>query len=117
MNDLRLRIYQSLGVHPRNARLFVRGQMIENPDDITLSECEIYPNEEIRVVDTGEHDPDDLTGLFGSPTAGRKNGASGREGFGGTALTGLHFVQGQSVQGGGSDGDDDVDMTGFIEHE
>ena len=117
LNDLRLRIYQSLGVHPRNARLFVRGQMIENPDDITLSECEIYPNEEIRVVDTGEHDPDDLTGLFGSPTAGRKNGASGREGFGGTALTGLHFVQGQSVQGGGSDGDDDVDMTGFIEHE
>lgn len=92
LNDLRLRIYQALGVHPRNARVFVRGHVLDLPVDITLAECEIYPNEEIRVVDTGEHDPDDLTGLFGSPVGGRKGGAGGREGFGGTALTGLHLV-------------------------
>ncbi|KAL4524346.1 hypothetical protein Ndes2437B_g05121 [Nannochloris sp. 'desiccata'] len=97
LHDLRLRIYQAVGVHPRNARLYCRGQIIsDTKDEITVSELEIYPNEEIRVVDTQEHDPDDLTGLFlSSPggNSGKKGRRGGPEGFGGTALTGLHLVE------------------------
>jgi ubiquitin C-terminal hydrolase len=115
LHDLRLRVYQAVGVHPRNARLYCRGQIIsENPDEITCAELEIYPNEEIRVVDTQEHDPDDLTGLFlGSPGGGngKKGRRGGPEGFGGTALTGLHLVESthQLFSNGVSD-DGDIEM-------
>jgi hypothetical protein len=106
LHDLRLRIYQAIGVHPRNARLYYRGQMISDKDEITLSELEIYPNEEIRVVDTQEHDPDDLTGLFLSSPTGKKGRRGGPEGFGGTALTGLHLVESNAYVGGGGGGED-----------
>lgn len=83
--DLRLRIFEALGVHPRNARLFLRGKVLEAGDDSTMAGCEIYPGEEIRVVDTGEHDANDLVGLF--PGGARREGRETRqEGFGGTAL-------------------------------
>ncbi len=101
LHDLRLRIYQAVGVHPRNARLYFRGRQISDRDEITLAELEIYPNEEIRVVDTQEHDPDDLTGLFLSSDSGKKGRRGGPEGFGGTALTGLHLVESNNDLGGG----------------
>ena len=106
--ELKLRIFESLNVHPKNARLFIRGkQLLGNGDDdfngVTLAGCEIFPLEEIRVVDTGEHDPDDLEGLFAS-SGGKKGGGSGGggrrggvEGFGGTALTGLHPNEAEMV--------------------
>jgi len=113
LHDLRLRIYQAVGVHPRNARVYCRGQVIsDSTDEITVSEMEIYPNEEIRVVDTQEHDPDDLTGLFVSSPgvgSGKKGRRGGPEGFGGTALTGLHLVESNSHHQIGGD-DEDVEM-------
>ena len=114
LHDLRLRIYQAVGVHPRNARVYCRGQIIsDTTDEVTVSDLEIYPNEEIRVVDTQEHDPDDLTGLFlSSPGGGqgKKGRRGGPEGFGGTALTGLHLVESSSHHHQHQYDNDDIDM-------
>lgn len=49
-----------------------------------MAECEVYPGDEIRVVDKDVVDNGDLGGLFGNTSGGRQ-----REfGFAGTALTG-----------------------------
>ncbi len=52
----------------------------------SIADCEIYPEEEVRIVDTGEFDEADLGSLFGGG-----GGSSRRErerGFAGTALAG-----------------------------
>jgi hypothetical protein len=90
---LKLRIFEAVGVHPRNAVLFVRGARLGPGDDeSTLAAAEIYPGEEVRVVDTGEHDADDVAGLFAGGGGGGGGGARAREaerGFTGTALAGF----------------------------
>lgn len=92
VSDFLLRVFQALGVHPRNARVFVGGRrLIDSDVEATLAQCEIFPGEEIFIVDSGEHDPDDLSGLFGASAtpAGNSKENGRREGFGGTILSGL----------------------------
>jgi hypothetical protein len=91
---LRLRLLEALGVHPRNARLFLRGARLDAEDSATLAELGIFPGDELRIVDTGEHDANDVEGLFapgGAASGAAGGGGKWREaerGFAGTALTG-----------------------------
>ncbi len=57
-------------------------------DDLTLAEAELFPDDEIRVVDSKEHDTNDLAGLF---PASQKGGRDVERGFTGTALFGMDF--------------------------
>lgn len=74
-----------------------------------LAHHEVYPEEEVRIVSTGEYDDDDVTGLFGEEDAvvpgssqARKRGR--REVEAGFKNTGL------SLGGGGDEEVQDVDM-------
>lgn len=78
-----LRIYQGIGVHPLNARVFAKGCELHDKDK-TMLDFEIYPGEEIRVLDTQEHDIEDLTSVF---PEGKQTDTK-EEGFTGTALVG-----------------------------
>ena len=51
---------------PTHPALPRRGAPLTAGDGATLAQCEIYPGEEIRVVDSGEHDASDLASLFPS---------------------------------------------------
>lgn len=47
-------IFQALEVHPRNQRLHTARGPLPGPDDLTLAQLEVLPEEEIRVVNAGE---------------------------------------------------------------
>lgn len=47
---LRLKIFENLGVHPRNIRMFMRGSLLDAHEDMTLAQCEVFPGEELKVV-------------------------------------------------------------------
>lgn len=49
------------------------------------AEYEVYAGEELKVVDTDEHDADDIGSLFGSPASSSRQ----ETGFMGTALMGI----------------------------
>ncbi|GAB4823725.1 hypothetical protein N2152v2_010771 [Parachlorella kessleri] len=105
LRTLRLRLYEAVDVHPLNARLFVRGEELAHDAGATLAACEIFPGEEIKVVDTQEHDAGDyasIVALYGGDAAGVKRGRQREQerGFHGTALHGLLAV---------GDGDDGMD--------
>ncbi|PSC68725.1 ubiquitin carboxyl-terminal hydrolase 26 [Micractinium conductrix] len=85
-------VWQTLGVHPGNAQLFLRGAALTAGDDATLAQCEVYPGDTIRVVDSGVHDSSDYASVlaFGvGPAQGGKGRREAERGFTGTALTGL----------------------------
>jgi len=119
VGDLKLRIYEAIGVHPKNSRLFLRGRQLDNYSNSggggapqneqqqdgegttttnidgssmrTLGECEVFPGDEIKVVDTKEFDSEDYASLFGmsSDAGGKRRERQAERGFTGTALTGL----------------------------
>lgn len=88
LESLKLRIFEALGVHPRNIRAFAKGKELLNASK-SMMDYEIFPLEELRIVDTQMHDSEDLASIF--PDGGGPQGKSGdreREGFTGTALVG-----------------------------
>ena len=83
IENLALRIYENLGIHPLNARIFAKGiELIEKAK--TLLDYEIYPSEELRVIDSQAYDADDFGSIF--PDVIKP--VESKEGFTGTALVG-----------------------------
>lgn len=91
-----------------------RGRLLEGEDGATLAQCEVYPGEEIRVVDTQQYDAADyasVVALYGGDAAGVKGrgAAAARQaerGFRGTALHGLHALEGGEGGSGGEEGEE-----------
>ncbi|KAI3431674.1 hypothetical protein D9Q98_004721 [Chlorella vulgaris] len=108
LQQLRYHVLQTLDVHPKNARLFLRGAPLLAADEATLAECEVYPGDEIRVVDSGEHDGADLAYLFPSYSGKGKRAREAERGFTGTALTGLA----PAATAGAEEGGKAADMVG-----
>ena len=86
IDNLKLRIFEALGVHPKNLRIFAKGAELVD-DDKTLADFEILPMEEIRVLNTATHDSNDLSSIFTDADDSRLK-ENGKEGFLGTALVG-----------------------------
>eukprot|EP00890_Picochlorum_soloecismus_P003755 jgi/Picsp_1/4380/NSC_01886-R1_ubiquitin carboxyl-terminal hydrolase 26-like len=84
IENLALRIYENLGIHPLNVRIFAKGIEL-NEKAKTLLDYEIYPSEELRVIDSQVYDADDLGSIFPDVV---KPVESKEEGFTGTALVG-----------------------------
>ncbi|EFJ43553.1 flagellar-specific protein Ssa14 [Volvox carteri f. nagariensis] len=97
LQQLRLRVFEQLSIHPRNQSLYVRGEggcprLLEG-DDLSLAQHEVLPGEEVRVVRRNvvhdDDDDDDVVKLLGEVDGG----PSGKkrqveEGFKNTALHG-----------------------------
>jgi len=84
LENAKLRMFEALSVHPKNIRAFLRGTELLD-DSKPLLHYEVVPMDEIRIVDTGVHDVNDLTSIF--PDAVDAKGGD-EEGFTGTALHG-----------------------------
>ncbi|KAK9803279.1 hypothetical protein WJX72_005931 [[Myrmecia] bisecta] len=94
LHALKLALVEALGVHPLNAAVYIkrcppgRTECWEelDADEATLADCAVFPDEELRVVNRGLVDDDDLSSLFdgGSNPSKRQM----ERGFAGTALTG-----------------------------
>jgi len=86
IDNLKLRIFEALGLHPKNLRLFAKGAELLD-EKKTLADYGILPMEELRVLNTATHDSNDLSSIFTdvNDSKGRENG---KEGFLGTALVG-----------------------------
>ena len=85
LHDLKLRTFEALGVHPKNIRVFAKGKELGD-DSKTMLQYEIFPMEELRILDTQEYDANDLTSLF--PDMPQHQDKGKEEGFTGTALVG-----------------------------
>lgn len=88
LENLKLRIFEALGVHPGNIRAFAKGKEMLDASK-SMMDYEIFPLEEVRIVDTHMHDSEDLASIF--PDAGGPRGKPDdqeKEGFTGTALVG-----------------------------
>ncbi|GFH12245.1 ubiquitin carboxyl-terminal hydrolase 26 isoform X1 [Haematococcus lacustris] len=66
LRELKLLIFQALGVHPEDAQVYLRGQLVVGPDSQSLAALEVFPHQELQVVSLGQHDPDDLGSVFGA---------------------------------------------------
>ncbi|KAG1677224.1 hypothetical protein FOA52_013422 [Chlamydomonas sp. UWO 241] len=102
--ELKLRIFEALDVHPGNARVYARlGRLLEG-EKCTLAQLEVFPDEEIKVIDAGLVDSSDLS-FLGSGAAAAAAVRSGRRaaetGFKNTALTGRGPGGGGAGGGGG----------------
>lgn len=88
IHALKLKVVQTLNVHPQNALLHLfragRWQPVTGTD-ATLADHSILPDEEVIVVNTHEHDDDDLGSFFGASSTAR---TEPERGFTGTALSG-----------------------------
>lgn len=88
LSDLKLRIFEAIGVHPRNARIFLRGRELTEAH-FSLAQYEVFPGDELKIVNTKEFDPDDYASLFPADSpASKKRPRQTEQGFTGTALTG-----------------------------
>lgn len=87
LRDLKYKIYEQLDIHPRNANVYVRGQKLE-VEEATLHQLEVYPDEEIRVVDQAVVDNDNYMELFGDDH-GAKGKRTVEHGFKNTKLHGI----------------------------
>lgn len=88
LGDLKLRIFEALGVHPKNIRAFAKGMEMTD-DSKSMLQYEILPMEEIRIIDTLEYDAADLGSIFPGMLDSSPNHDDRREeGFTGTALVG-----------------------------
>ncbi len=84
-------IFQILDVHPRNQQLHTKSGPVPGPDEISLAQAEIFPDEEIRIVNSGEVPDDEFESLFDAAGADGKGGKKRREretGFANTVLGG-----------------------------
>lgn len=63
IRELKLKLYEIMGIHPKNQRLYARAQLLQ-PDELSLAQAEVFPDEEIRLVHSGEHPDDDISSLF-----------------------------------------------------
>jgi ubiquitin C-terminal hydrolase len=88
LENAKLRMFEALSVHPKNVRAFLRGTELVD-DAKTMMEYEIVPSDELKIVDTGEFDPNDLSSIFPDVVITREDDKE-LEGFGGTALHGMH---------------------------
>lgn len=88
LRDVKLKIFEALGVHPKNIRAFAKGRELTD-ESKTMLHYEIIPMEEIRVIDTQEFDVNDIASLFPDMVDNPRNRDAGKEeGFTGTALVG-----------------------------
>ncbi|KAL3150109.1 hypothetical protein ABBQ38_013448 [Trebouxia sp. C0009 RCD-2024] len=88
VRDLKLKIVQTLNVHPENALIHVfregHWQVLGDDIDARLAEHGILPDEEIVVVNTHIYDDDDLGSFFGQTSSSKPQE---ERGFTGTALS------------------------------
>ncbi|GAX84137.1 hypothetical protein CEUSTIGMA_g11560.t1 [Chlamydomonas eustigma] len=82
LGQLKLRVYQALDVHPQNSKIYLRGGRLLEGEDMTLAQLEIFPDEEIRVVDAQVVDGSDLSFMMdgvmeGSAKKGRRAAETG----------------------------------------
>ncbi|KAI8111447.1 hypothetical protein M9435_003948 [Picochlorum sp. BPE23] len=88
LENLKLRIFEALGVHPGNIRAFAKGKEMLDASK-SMMDYEIFPLEEVRIVDTHLHDSEDLASIFPDGSGPRaKSDDQEKEGFSGTALVG-----------------------------
>ena len=87
LENAKLRMFEALGVHPKNVRAFLRGTELLD-DSKQLLEYEVVPMDEIRIIDTGVFDVNDLTSIFPDVVLPDRD-SDAREGFTGTALHGM----------------------------
>ena len=87
LENAKLRMFEALGVHPKNIRAFLRGTELLD-DSKPLLHYEVMPMDEIRIVDTGVYDVNDLASIFPEVVLQDRDD-NGREGFTGTALHGM----------------------------
>eukprot|EP00889_Picochlorum_renovo_P007271 jgi/Picre1/34301/NNA_001774.t1 len=88
LENLKLRIFEALGVHPGNIRAFAKGKEMLDASK-SMMDYEIFPLEEVRIVDTHLHDSEDLASIFPDGSGPRaKSDDQEKEGFTGTALVG-----------------------------
>ncbi|KAL0020878.1 hypothetical protein WJX77_005350 [Trebouxia sp. C0004] len=88
IHHLKLKIVQTLNVHPRNTLLHLFRNSQWQPvsdDDATLADHSILPDEELVVINTHEHDDEDLESFFGVSCSNRQ--LQPERGFTGTALS------------------------------
>ncbi|WIA08663.1 hypothetical protein OEZ85_008090 [Tetradesmus obliquus] len=84
--QLRLKVFEALSVHPKNQALYMRGNQLQG-EDSTLAQLEVFPGEELRVVNTNEVDNDDYASVFDGVAAGKRR-REVETGFKDTALIG-----------------------------
>ncbi|KAG2444722.1 hypothetical protein HXX76_001466 [Chlamydomonas incerta] len=90
LEQLKLQIFESLSIHPKNQLLYVRGddgspRQLQG-DELSLAQHEVLPGAELRLVRLRlVDDDDDVAGLFGEGRAKRRQV---EEGFKNTALHG-----------------------------
>ncbi len=87
-------------------QVYVRGVLLEG-DEASLAALEVYPEEELRVVDSGEWGDDDLDDILppvvGASGGGKRGGGREKEkGFKDTALVSSAARQRRGSDGGGS---------------
>ena len=87
LENAKLRMFEALGVHPKNVRAFLRGTELMD-DSKQLLDYEVVPMDEIRIIDTGVFDVTDLTSIFPDVVLPDRDNDT-REGFTGTALHGM----------------------------
>ncbi|KAG2448999.1 hypothetical protein HYH02_005753 [Chlamydomonas schloesseri] len=92
LEQLKLQIFESLSIHPKNQVLYVRGddglpRQLDG-DELSLAQHEVLPGAELRLVQLRlVDDDDDVAGLFAG-REGRANRRQVEEGFKNTALHG-----------------------------
>ncbi|KAL4440027.1 hypothetical protein ABPG75_003028 [Micractinium tetrahymenae] len=96
-------VWEALGVHPLNAQLFLRGAPMTQDGSATLAECEVFPGDEVKVVDSGEHDSNDYSSILPYSGKGGRRQREAERGFAGTALTGQAPANGTGGGGGSAD--------------
>lgn len=87
LHHLKLKIFETLGVHPKNVRAFAKGKELGD-DSKSMHDYEIIPMEELRILDTQEFDTNDLASLFPDADIPQNQERGKEEGFTGTALVG-----------------------------
>uniref|UniRef100_A0A7S3R0Y4 Ubiquitin-like domain-containing protein n=2 Tax=Dunaliella tertiolecta TaxID=3047 RepID=A0A7S3R0Y4_DUNTE len=90
LHQLKLHLFEVFNVHPKNAQVYTAQNVLLQGDDLSLAQLEVFPEEELRLVSTGEHDDNDISDLFDTSTRHAERRGKGREleaGFKNTALS------------------------------
>jgi hypothetical protein len=92
LNHVKAKLWEALQVHPRNARLHYRGQLLE-AEGVSLAEAAVFAGDTLYVVDTKEFDDNDYLAMVpdaavlgGAGDEGRRAGVE--QGFKNTVLVG-----------------------------
>lgn len=50
LQELKLRLFEVFNVHPKNARVYTRGSVLLECDDLSLAQLEVFPEDEVRAL-------------------------------------------------------------------